>query len=236
MTRIKTIITGALAALVLVYGVWLVIKWGVMRIYVGPDEALVIINKFGDPLPADLVVVPRDNNSYKGVREEVLGPGRYFFNPVEYDHKIVKLTQIPAGAPENWQFKPDGLLADPSTAPQIGLVALKQGATPPPGVEVVKPGQKGIQEHVLTPGTYKINPNLYDVTTLPAVVTRPGSVAVVTRLSGDMGEVSSATLTQIRDSTTVPSTQQTDPTNHQGPSRLVVGPTQRGILRDVLQS
>jgi hypothetical protein len=236
MTRIKTIITGALAALVLVYGVWLVIKWGVMRIYVGPDEALVIINKFGDPLTADLVVVPKDNNAYKGVREEVLGPGRYFFNPVEYDHKIVKLTQIPAGAPENWSFKADGLLADPSTAPQIGLVALKQGATPPPGVEVVKPGQKGIQEHVLTPGTYKINPNLYDVTILPAVVIPPGSVGVVTRLSGDMGEVSSATLTQIRDSTTIPSTQQSDPASHQGPSRLVVGPTQRGILRDVLQS
>ena len=40
----------------------------------------------------------------------------------------------------------------------------KQGKTPPPGVEVVDPGYKGIQKEVLTPGTYKINPFLYEVT------------------------------------------------------------------------
>ena len=48
--------------------------------------------------------------------------------------------------------------------------------------------------------------------------------------------VANATLTEIRASTTGPSTQQTAlPQDLVGPSRLVVGPTQRGILKDVLQ-
>ncbi|HVT90767.1 MAG TPA: SPFH domain-containing protein [Tepidisphaeraceae bacterium] len=92
-------------------------------------------------------------------------------------------------------------------------------------------GQKGIQREVLTPGTYKINPYLYDVQLQPAVIVPPGSVGVVTRLSGDMGEVTTATLTQIRASTTGPATQM----DTAAPSRLVVGATQRGILKDVLQ-
>jgi regulator of protease activity HflC (stomatin/prohibitin superfamily) len=235
MTKIKAILAGAISLAIVLYGLWLIAKWGVMRVYVAPEEALVVINKFGNSLPSDRVVVPKEDNSFKGVQEEVLGPGRYFFNPVEYDHRIVPLVQIPAGSPEHWTFKTDGSLNDSGTAPMIGLVTLKQGQTPPPGVEVVKPGQKGIQEQVLTPGTYKINPFLYDVKLEPAVVVPPGSVGVVTRLSGDVGQVASATLSAIRASTSGPSTQPNDVANANGPSRLVVGPTQRGILRDVLQ-
>lgn len=235
MTRVKAILGGGLALLILVYGLWLAFKWTIMRVYVGPDQALVVINKFGRTLPPDMVVVPRDDNSYKGVQEEIRGPGRYFLNPILFDHKIVPLVKIGAGSPEQWSFRPDGTLANPDTAPQIGLVTLKQGRTPPQGVEVVGPGEKGIQKEVLTPGVYKINPFLHEVKLEPAVVVPPGSVGVVTRLSGDIGEVSSATLTQIRAGAGGPATQQADGQAAQGPSRLVVGPTQRGILKDVLQ-
>jgi hypothetical protein len=72
------------------------------------------------------------------------------------------------------------------------------------------------------------------VTQQPAVVVPPGSVGVVTRLVGDVGEVSSATLTQIRASTTGPATQPGQEST-EGPTRLVVGANQRGILKDVLQ-
>jgi len=116
------------------------------------------------------------------------------------------------------------------------VISAKQGKSPPAGTEVADPGFKGIQKQVLTPGTYKINPFLYDVKIEPAVVIPPGSVGVVTRLVGDIGEVSSATLSQIRASTSGPATQ---PTEHHAdpgaPSRLVVGANQRGILKDVLQ-
>ena len=195
-----------------------------------------VINKFGDELPADLIAVPKGQNHYKGVQEELLGPGRYFIDPVEYDTKPVKLTEIPAGDPQTWRFDKDGHLTDQGSQPMVGLIACKQGKTPPPGVEVVDPGFKGIQKEVLTPGTYKINPHLYEVTLVPAVVVPPGYVGVVTRLTGDRGPATSATLTEIRAQTSGPTTQFSDnPTTSAVPSRLVTGANQRGILKNVLQ-
>jgi hypothetical protein len=152
------------------------------------------------------------------------------------------LFTLSAGDPEKWDWDSDGQLKDASTAPQVGLVSLKEGKTPPAGLEVAPPPgpdgvpYKGVQREVLPPGTYKINPYQIDVTPIPAIVVPPGSVGVVTRLMGDIGVVANATLTEIRASTTGPATQQaTSPEDIVGPSRLVVGATQRGILKDVLQ-
>jgi hypothetical protein len=223
---------------VVLAALWEAFKWTQMRVYVDGDHALVVINKFGKPLPPDRIVVPREDNSFKGVEEDVLGPGRYFFNPVEYDTKQVDLFTLSAGDPEKWDWDSNGQLKDPSTAPQVGLVSWKEGKEPPAGAEVAPPPgadgvmYKGVQQQVLSPGTYKINPYQMDVTAVPAVVVPPGSVGVVTRLMGDIGVVANATLTEIRASTTGPATQDADA---EAPSRLVVGATQRGILKDVLQ-
>jgi hypothetical protein len=220
------IILICLAVLAVVYlGPGMIFKWSAERVFVGPDEALMVINKFGDPLPSDMIVVPADNNHFKGVQEELRGPGRYFLNPVEYDWKIVPLVEIPAGDPEQWAWDDTGKIKDSSTLPKIGIVTLKQGRTAPPGMEVVDRGYKGVQKEVLTPGTYKINPQEYEVTLADAVVVPPGSVGAVTRLVGDAGTVDYApaapgAATQPDDSSV---------------SRLVVGPNQRGILKDVLQ-
>src|SRR4051794_10468888 len=65
----------AVVAIVLGYEVW---HWGFCRVYVGPDEALLVINKFGDPLPPDRIVVPAGEDRYKGVQADLRGPGRYF--------------------------------------------------------------------------------------------------------------------------------------------------------------
>lgn len=236
MNRISTIIKGLAALLVVCYAMWLTFKWGVMRVYVPPDQALVVLNKFGKPLPAGMVVVPAEDNQYKGIQEEVRGPGRYFFNPVEYETKLVPQLLVPAGDPSRWDWNDDGSLRDPETAPKIAVISRKQGKTPPEGAEVVPEGFKGIQRDVLTPGAYKLNPNLYETKLEPAAIVPPGSVGVVTRLTGDIGHVTSATLTEIRDSTTGPATQpDAKPIIPGKPSRLVVGPNQRGILADVLQ-
>src|SRR4051794_18823801 len=236
MARITTIIKAVVVCVVLMYGAWLAFKWTAMRVYVGPHQALIITSKFGRPLPAELVVAPAGEGGYKGVQEEVRGPGRYFLDPVRYDYEHVALTEISAGDPAQWQWKDDGSLKDPATAPQIGVVSLKQGKTAAVSSEVVEVGYKGIQKDVLTPGTYKLNPYLYDVTIERAVIVPPGSVGVVTRLVGDIGQVSSATLTQIRANTTGPATQPgQEVTAPSAPTRLVVGATQRGILKDVLQ-
>src|SRR6478609_333815 len=108
MNRIKAIIAGVLALIVLIYGLWIGIKWTAMRVYVGPEQVLLITNKFGKSLPSDRITVPAGDNSYKGVREEVLGPGRYFLNPVEYDWEVREQVQIPAGDPHRWVWDADG--------------------------------------------------------------------------------------------------------------------------------
>ncbi len=246
MSRGKVLLIAGAMALVVLWGGWIAVKWTLFRIYVGPDEMLVVINKFGNPLPPDRIVVPADDNAFKGVQEQVRGPGRYFLNPVEYAHEIHPLVIIPAGEPQKWDWDPDGNLKDPAVAPSVGLLTAKEGKTAPAGVEVVPPGFRGIQQQVLTPGVYKINPYQFEVTVVPAIVVPPGSVGVVTRLVGDATFVTSATLTEIRNATTGPSTRDAsqpataavadspDPAPG-APSRLVVGANQRGILKDVLQ-
>ena len=231
-TRTVLIVLGVLLVLGVVLNT--AFRWTGERVFVGPDQALMVINKFGDPLPADRIVVPRDDNRYQGVQEDLLGPGRYFLNPVTHDYKVVPLTEIPAGDPSKWQWDDDGNIKDPATLPRVGVVSLKQGKAAPPGMDVVDAGYKGIQKAVLTPGTYKINPQQYEVTLANAVVVPPGSVGVVTRLVGDAGPVDQAPIATVADamSTTGPTT---GPAEVSLASRLAVGPTQRGILRDVLQ-
>ena len=79
---------------------------------------------------------------------------------------------------------------------------------------------------VLTPGIYKINPQEYEVTLADAVVVPPGSVGVVTRLVGDVGDLNAAG---------APVSPSTQPADDFTASRLVTGSKQRGILKDVLQ-
>lgn len=227
MNRINSIVKAVLIVLVGMLIVWEGFKWTVMRVYVDEEHALLVMNKFGDPLPADMVVVPKDQNKYKGIHEEVLGPGRYFINPVEYHVEEVPLVQIHAGEPEHWDWDSNGHLKDPQSSPMLGLVTLKQGKTPPAGEEVVGPGYRGIQADVLTPGTYKINPKLMEVNVVPAVVVPPGSVGVVTRLveGQTMRGIPIASAPLIR------ATQPVDSNS----GRIMVGTTHRGILRDVLQ-
>ena len=108
MTRIKAIIIGVVALLLLVIGFWEAFKWTAMRVYVPPGKALLVTNKFGKALPPDRITVPAGDDDSKGVREEVLGPGRYFLNPVEYDWEVREQIQIPAGDPHEWKWDPDG--------------------------------------------------------------------------------------------------------------------------------
>jgi regulator of protease activity HflC (stomatin/prohibitin superfamily) len=238
MSRMKIIALGVVPLLLVLWGLWLAWRWGAERVYVGPDQVLVVINKYGEALPPGTIVVPKDENGeytrYKGIREEVLGPGRYFINPVFHETNVESVVSIRAGEPDKWRWNADGKLTNPDTAPHIGLVTRRQGKQSEQ--EVVDPEYKGIQKQVLTPGTYKLNPHLFEVQELPAVVIPPGSVGVVTRLFGLSSEVVSATLTEIVESTTAPTTQERPGADSaRVPSRLVVGENQRGVLRDVLQ-
>ena len=170
MKQMKIILIVLAIAALFCVGPYNAFKWSAERVYVEPGSALMVINKFGDPLPPDMIVVPAGDNRYKGIQEELRGPGRYFLNPVEYDWHTVPLVEIPAGDPEKWEWDENGKIKDPTMLPKVGIVTLKQGKTAPIGMEVVDRGFKGVQKEVLTPGIYKINPQEYEVTQLADAV------------------------------------------------------------------
>src|SRR3954468_1626929 len=128
----KKLIVTLVVLFVMLLGLYEIVHWGFERVYVAEDEALMVIKKFGDPLPPDRIVVPAEDTRYKGVLQELKGPGRYFMNPITYDWKVVPLTVIPAGDPSRWHFDSNGHVVDKKALPQIGLVALKEGKSPPP--------------------------------------------------------------------------------------------------------
>src|SRR4051812_32313302 len=123
MNRISKMIRGTLIVIVGFFALYEITKWTAMRVYVPPGRALMVINKFGDPLPPELIAVPTDKPNFKGVREELLSPGRYFINPVEYETKLVDQVLIPAGDPQAWRFTRDGKLEDEGAQPMVGLVS-----------------------------------------------------------------------------------------------------------------
>lgn len=216
-TRIKAIVLGLLSLVVLTVGGYQAFKWGVMRVFVDHDEILIVTSRFGDTLPPDRRTV-RPDEGLRGVQEEVLGPGRYFFDPIRFEVEIAKQTVVSAGDPGKWDWDEMGNIKDRSTVPQVGLVTSLEGKTAENADEVVGEGFKGIQRRVLTPGTYKINPVRFKVDMVPAVVVPPGSVGVVTRLvDGPVAAIDAQPLSA-------------------GPDGAVaVGAFQRGILQDVLQ-
>ena len=217
----KIIIKAVVMLVVIVWAGWILFKWGVMRQYVGPDQALVVMDKFGKELPPGRITIPAGESGYKGVQEEVLGPGRYFINPVFHIVEITELVRIAPGEPEKWDWNSDGTLKNPQTAPMVGIVALLEGKDAPAGQVVVDAGFKGVQKEVLTPGVYKLNPKRYQVTQMPATIVPPGSVGVVTLLVDDVPQVVSQALL---------STIESGP----GSGKKAAAP-KRGILDQVLQ-
>ncbi len=150
-----------LAALVLagLYGVWM---WGFCRVFVRPDEMAIVIAKTGRDLEKGRILA---REGEKGVREEVLGEGRYFFDPIRFEVKKYPVTVIPPG--------------------KIGVVVSKVGTDLPQGEFLANPGQKGVQRTVLGPGKYRMNPVGYEIVVEDALNIPIGYVGVVTSLSGE---------------------------------------------------
>jgi hypothetical protein len=218
----KLAIKAVIILIVVGWIAWEAVRWTIMRQYVGPNQVLVVINKYGPELPPERITVGPDNAGCKGILEEVLGPGRYFINPVFYDVQLREMETIGWGDPARWNWDSAGNLVDPRTAPEIGLLTLKEGPPAPPGQEVVDPGFKGLQKDILTPGVYKLNPYRWEVKREKAWVVPPGSVGVVTKLVND------PIIAMRRALTTAPSTRP-------GDSGVTLGGMQRGVLDDVLQ-
>jgi regulator of protease activity HflC (stomatin/prohibitin superfamily) len=167
--------------LVLLGGGWFLyqgFRWTVARVWVGPDEMMVIISRVGKDLAPGQILA---KEGQKGVKEEVLGTGRHFINPINEEYEIHPLIYVRAGTPP----RRDGDQEVASEPPQVGIVTSLIGTELPEGEFLAEPGQKGVWKRVLTPGKYRLNPYAYKVELASAVVIEPGYVGVVTHLAGE---------------------------------------------------
>ena len=224
------------------------IGWFACRIYVPENMCAVLIRKMGEQLPSGQMVATKPEQ--KGIHETVLGPGRHFRDPIRWDWKLVPLKVVPAGDPSTWEIIHSldarqrdalrtGTFRFKGEFPQIGVVTRKVGSEPPPGQVMVTraSGMKGILREVLTPGTHKINPYVYEVELHDAVVIPAGFVGVVTNLFGEELPLMIAP-------SPAPEQQDEAAESTPGSAREIVSSAfvrplaevgQRGTLRDVLQ-
>jgi len=185
MGLIGSIVFAACALIVVV----LLAFWYVVRVEVDADEVLILVNKTGRNIPADLSadfadqvvlypalveelskrsgMAPEDvRHAYKGIQYEVLKEGRYFPNPYSYERVKVPIVQ--------------------TRDKEIGVLIRKYGKALPAGKSVAtEPDERGPVAKKLPQNTrFYINTLAYDVQKFPAVEIPEGHVGVVTLLSG----------------------------------------------------
>jgi len=224
------------------------LMWFTFRLYVPETKCAVLIRKSGSALPPGQLVATAPGQ--RGIQEEVLGPGRYFFNPITWDYELRPQTVIPAGNPETWEWVHSldekqrnalrgGTFSFKGQFPQVGVVTRRVGKAPAAGQAIVSrvSGVQGIVEEVLTPGTYKVNPYVYEVAVHPAVVIPAGFVGVVTNLFEDHRTPVSANSPATHVDGEPPSAPRPADATEGSAShvRSLAEPGQRGTLRDVLQ-
>ena len=255
-------IAGAIALVCVLVAGCLGFVWFFCRLYVPPDECAVLIRRMGADLPPGQLVATEPGQ--KGIQEAVLGPGRYFRNPIVWSWELHKLKTVQSGDPGTWEWVHSldanqqnelraGTFRFKGDFPKIGLVTRKVGKEAPPGQVTVTraSGYKGILREFLTPGTYRINPYVYDVQEASAVVIPAGFVGVVTNMFGDQASAGAAATTPAvpPEDTPLPEAAATVAAAGEDPVeaiaeagsvlvskvRPLAQPGERGTLHDVLQ-
>jgi len=140
----------------------LVFIWIFCRIEPGPDSIAVLIKKTGKNLGPGQVIAVEENQ--KGIQLDVLAEGRYFKNPYTWSWRIHRILDVPAG--------------------KLGVMTRLYGKELPAGQIIAGEDQRGIVQNILRPGKYRINPYAYHVALFDAISISPGSVGVVTSLTG----------------------------------------------------
>lgn len=137
--------------------------WTFCRIQVPAGHMAIVTAKIGKPLPPGQILA---DPGEKGVQREPLPEGRHFCDPVNYSWRIVPAISIPVG--------------------KVGVVTSKVGKELPPGeILAADSACKGVWKDVLGPGTYRLNPEGYEVTQLDAVSIPIGYVGIVTSQTGE---------------------------------------------------
>ena len=147
------IVIGAIAALL------------VFRVTVPPGKIGIINAKTGQDLPPGQILAKKGE---KGIQEEFLSPGRYYFNPWYYAIEFQPEINIPGG--------------------KLGIVESFVGAPLPAGEILADKGQQGIQKQLLGPGTYRINPYAAKIHVADNVNIPAGHVGVQVAKTGKIPE------------------------------------------------
>ncbi|MCH8251138.1 MAG: hypothetical protein IID36_01660 [Planctomycetes bacterium] len=222
--------------------------WFTCRIYVPENMCATLIRKTGVPVPDKGLIATEPGQ--KGIQKKVLGPGRHlFYNPITWKWELHPLTHISAGRPGTWPLHIHSLSEQQRDLlrtgrfkfqgdfPKIGVVTRKIGSAAPDGSDIVArdSGHKGILREVLTPGTYKINPLIYEVEEYPAIVIPAGFVGVVTNMVDEPGVAGRASATPAAATEDTTDSEPTTETAFVSSVRPLAEPGRRGTLRDVLQ-
>lgn len=180
MKRLSIVLIPVLVVL----GVVAFFLWTFCRIPVKAGYMAIVTAKIGQPLPPGQILA---DPGQKGVQSIPLPEGRHFLNPVTHEWRIVPVINIPVG--------------------KVGVVTSKVGQEQPSGeILAADSGSKGIWPDVLGPGTYRLNPEGYEVTMLDVINIPIGYVGVVTSQTGESVK----------------------------PGQFA-GPGQKGVMKDVLQ-
>jgi hypothetical protein len=158
MKSVSAILIPVLALTLFVGG----FAWTFCRIPVPAGYMAIVTAKTGKPLPADPILA---GPGEKGIRRDPLPEGRHFLDPVNYAWRIVPVVSIPVG--------------------KVGVVTSKIGNELPSGeILAADTACKGVWKDVLGPGTYRLNPEGYEVTMLDAINIPIGYVGIVTCQTG----------------------------------------------------
>ena len=160
-----------MAYLVLYLGFW---QWTICRIEVPPGKSLRL--RYKGPFPfalapvkqasdGTLVTTEHGRPQMIGILEDMPGPGRHFYSPLEYEWTLV-----------------DDIVIEPG---KLGVVTSKVGKPLPAGeILADEPGYRGTWRRVLTPGRYRMNDYAFKVEVVP-VSAAVGSAVGVRRTEGD---------------------------------------------------
>lgn len=177
--RIGTGTLRLLATPLFLIGIGLVV-WSTAE-YVEADKTGLVSVKFGTALPQGDIIA---TNGEKGPQAYVLPPGWHFWYwPWQYEIKLADTIEIQKGmigvvTAKDGKPLPDGEIYAPEWESSLDMLD---------GMKFLKSenGHKGPQLTVLTPGTYRYNPNLFDIKTAPALDVPIGQVAVIKANAGE---------------------------------------------------
>src|SRR5215469_2669528 len=147
-------------------------------VHVDSDEIAVLNKIYGTTsLPGEHIIA---TNGEKGPQAEILTPGwhPWFLVNVIYQVESKKVVSIPSGkygflvAKDGLALRPDQFLADAFPAGhELDMLDAQYFLT--------HGGERGPQTTILTPGTFRLNTHLWDVTIRDATDVAEGSVGVV---------------------------------------------------------